>query len=328
MRQSRFFTRQELLERFHLKSDSSTPILLNAFIEEQKKSWSLLNNNINNLKKALVKELVLGNFRIKVKHIGHRIKSTTAPVDKKSIESRECFLCEKNLPKEQTGLIYLEKYVLLCNPYPVFDKHFTLAFLNHEPQRIQNHIADMINLSSEFGEEYLLFYNGPNCGASAPDHFHFQVCRQPDLPLVELIRNSFYDYSELTVSGEKTSAFVNYNSPVTHIVLKSPDKDKTLSLFKNWYDKLYGLLPGIDEPQINLLSFYYAENYYVVIFPREKHRPECYFKEGKDALLLSPAAIDLSGVLIVPRHEDYIKIAEPKILEIYREVTASSEKII
>ena len=323
----RYLTKYLFLKSINENLNSPTTVIFNSFPEDQKKQWPLLRDNLSALESAYVREDIFKNIGIKFLHIPHRIKSTTASVDKKTIESRDCFLCEKNLPGEQRGILFLDKYVLLCNPYPIFEKHFTLAGLNHEPQQIQNHLNNMISLAREFGDEYLLFYNGPNCGASAPDHFHFQVCRQSDLPVVKRIHSSLYNFFQLPSQNKGTTTYLDDTFPAPYIVLKSDNEDSLFSEFNSWYNRLKKYFTEDNEPKINLLAFYHEGNYHLVIFPRMKHRPECYFKEGNESLLISPAAIDLSGIVVVPRHEDFIRLSESDLIKIYNEVTISADKL-
>ena len=71
---------------------------------------------------------------------------------------------------------------------------------------------------------------------------------------------------------------------------------------------------------INLLAWYEDGQWVVCIIPRTLHRPACYFAEGEENLLISPASVDLGGVFITPLEKDFEKITSQDIRNILQEV--------
>ena len=120
---------------------------------------------------------------MKVQFNPGRYISTSAKVDEKSINDRKCFLCPANLPEEQKGILYEEEYLILGNPFPIFPEHFTIPNINHVPQQIKNNFPLMLKLTKDLSKHYVVLYNGPKCGASAPDHFHFQAGTKNFMPI-------------------------------------------------------------------------------------------------------------------------------------------------
>ena len=97
------------------------------------------------------------------------------------------------------------------------------------------------------------------------------------------------------------------------------------------FDRLYNRLPmkaDDTEPMMNVLAMYDASTGWTVcIFPRIKHRPDCYYAEGDERLLSSPASVDLGGVFILPIEEDFNKINTSLLASILEEICLSGEAI-
>jgi len=164
-----------------------------ALCEHQKASWELASKNYKLLSSVESKRYYFGSYKIETQHNPKRIKSSAAKTDKESIEKRKCFLCRENLPEEQKGILLHNEYLILCNPYPIFDYHFTISKLVHTPQLIKSNLIDMLAISKVLSD-FTVFYNGPDCGASAPDHFHFQACTKGAMPVekeYENLKNNF-----------------------------------------------------------------------------------------------------------------------------------------
>ena len=295
---------------------------IRELFRSQLEKWELARTNYKALEKVKSRDFSFGDFSIRVQFNPARILSSAAKVDAKYIQERKCFLCPQNLPVEQEGIPFGTDYRILVNPYPIFPEHFTIPTYSHVDQLIVNRYGDMLDLAKCLGE-YTLFYNGPKCGASAPDHSHFQAGIKGFLPIEKdiwsITKEEIHKSEGLTVYAAK-EYLRNF------FLLEATNKDNAVIFFK----KLHALLDwndGDKEPMMNILCWYEEDKYYSCIFPREKHRPDCFFAEGDDNLLISPAAVDLGGVFITPLEKDYDKITAKDIEAILKEICISKEKM-
>jgi hypothetical protein len=295
-------------------------------IKEQLAEWDLAQNNYNGLKKVRTKQLALaGGAIIKVQFNPERIRSSSAKVDKESINKRPCFLCDKNRPKEQRGLPFSDNYTILVNPFPIFSKHLTIPQENHIEQLIKPHFNDMLKLAKEL-QDFTIFYNGPRCGASAPDHFHLQAGIKGFLPIEEDYRSGKFTKIIGKSNGVQFFSWHNYNRGI--ITLKSALNQQVEVVFQQLYSLLKNLQPNEVEPMLNILAYYEGNQYIVHVFPRILHRPACYFAQGKEQILLSPASVDLGGVFITPREDDFEKITANDIVSILNQVCMRESDVI
>ncbi len=291
-----------------------------ALVQQQKATWSLANQNYKGLNNIQLKEFLFDGFRITVQFNAERIRSSAAKTDVKTISERPCFLCLTNLPDEQKGLLLFEKYLILANPFPIFPVHLTISEINHTPQLIDGRINDLLEISKTL-PEFTVFYNGPNCGASAPDHFHFQAAIKGHLPIEKEI-------SELTLEivsiSENIKVYNSKNYLRSYILIESDDKN----LINTKFIKVYKTLQknnGPLEPMVNILCSFSNGKWQLVIFPRDKQRPSHFFEEGNKQIIVGPAAVELGGLMILPRKEDFEKITRKNIIDIYNEVTINAE---
>ena len=268
---------------------------ITQLFNEQSSDWEFARKNYKALEQVKVKTLLVDGHEYKVQFNPARIISSAAKVDAQSIRERACFLCAENRPPEQHGIPFNERYTILINPYPIFPRHLTIPSIEHTPQRIATRFGDMLDLAKQL-DDYILFYNGPRCGASAPDHFHFQAGSKGFLP-IEKDKN-------------------RYNM----ICIESNKKEELLNRFRQVYDSMEKK-PEDDEPMMNLLVWYEACQWIVCIFPRKKHRPSCYYAESEANLLISPASVDLGGVFITPLEKDFEKIIAEDINGILHEIS-------
>ena len=291
---------------------------IHNLLTEQLASWEMARNNYAALSGVQVKELNVNGIPYKIQFNPARIVSSGAKVDAKSIKERRCFLCPANLPAEQKGIPFEGHYNILVNPFPIFPRHLTVPETAHVNQRIAPRFGDMLDLAQHL-TDYTIFYNGPKCGASAPDHAHFQAGNKGFMPIEqdwrEQIAGKVVDY------GQATLWYLN-DSPRTTLVIESADRRTALKLFDIIYHSL-DIQPDEDEPMMNVLAMYEADKWIVFIFPRAKHRPACYTAEGDANLLSSPASVDLGGVFITPVEKDFIKITAEDIAQILSEVCLS-----
>lgn len=268
----------------------------NLFLNQQN-NWVQFKNAIEQLNSVKSKQIKWDdNNCATIQYNPSRITSTAANIDKKHISERPCFLCEENRPTEQMSIPFIKKYAILCNPFPILKNHLTIALHSHVPQRIRHKIGDMLTLAEKL-DDYIVFYNGPKCGASAPDHFHFQAGLK----------------SEVLMQGD--------NDLRSCLSISSEDKDEALELFEEVYQYLSSLQPKEEEPMLNVISYYENGFYNINIFPRKLHRPTQYYSEGNDKILISPGALDMAGLLITVREEDFIKIDKSEIEDIYNQVS-------
>jgi hypothetical protein len=290
--------------------------------ESQLRSWLLMKTNYDALKNIQTKSFWFDGFKFKVQFNPGRIISTSAIVDNNTISNRPCFLCVKNLPEEQKGIILRENFILLCNPFPIFKKHFTIASLSHESQRIAEYFGEFLELSKLLSPRYTLIYNGPNCGASAPDHLHFQAGTKQFIPIENDIQQIKNDFGKIVQKNECiTTSFIN-DGLRKIIFIESGDK----SLIEKSFRKIFRIYEEVSstepEPMMNLLCNYDKEfGWSLIIFLRSKHRPDCFFKNDPDKILISPAAIDLGGLVISPRKEDFVRLDKDLLQQIINEVS-------
>lgn len=276
--------------------------------------WEMAANNYAALEEVREKTFAISGNTIRVQFNPARIVSSAAKVDAKSIQARACFLCGANRPAVQTGIPFQAKYTILINPFPIFPRHLTVPSVLHTPQRIAGRMMDMLELAETL-EDYVIFYNGPRCGASAPDHIHFQAGNKGFLPF-----ESAWKQTSSLLSETKRGLIWKISDNLRRgWVIEGSDKLNVCLLFDTVY-QLLNELPTTDEPMMNLLAWFEKGKWIVVVFPRKKHRPDCFFREGEDQLTISPASVDLGGVFITPLEKDFNKITSDNITEIVDEI--------
>lgn len=297
-----------------------------ALLNQQKENWELLSEGYKSLTTVEVKEFEFDGFSLKVQFNPGRIKSSAAKVDSKSIKERQCFLCPENLPQEQKAVLFRNDYLLLCNPFPIFPEHFTIPQIEHSPQTIYENFTDLLELSKEISKFYTVFYNGPKCGASAPDHMHFQAGNKYFMTIDEEYENlKATGHLKEFITQDKINIFSSHHYLRNLIALESDSKDTLKDAFHTYYDAHQKLTGNSEEPMMNIIIYYDDNKWRVLIFPREKHRPDFYYSEGDDKLIWSPAAVDLGGVCITPVEKDFKKITKDKLVEGFRQITAPNE---
>ncbi len=301
---------------------------LASLFDEQLASWEQAGNNYKALEKVITKDVDIDGFPFKVQFNPARIISSAAKVDTKSIQERKCFLCSENRPAVQKGLEYIHNgdrtdiYTVLINPFPIFPKHLTIPLIAHKDQAILGRFDAMVDLASLL-PEYTLFYNGPKCGASAPDHFHFQAGNRGFLP----IEDNMNKLQKKEVSHFGNSIVYQVLSAINGlIILKSSSRKEIIDIFY----KIYSLLEvkdGETEPMLNILCWFDKGVWFAALFVRSKHRPSHYFAEGEGNILISPASVDLGGVFITPLEKDFEKISAKDIKDILNEVCISFDDL-
>ena len=292
--------------------------------EIQSEEWQMLKSGVATLETVKIKKFQFEGFKIKAQFNAGRIISTSAKVDPKSISERKCFLCIENLPDEQRGLLFDDKYIFLCNPFPIFPTHFTLTHKSHQPQRIIDTFSDMLDLSRVLSKYYSVIYNGPRCGASAPDHLHFQAGNKFFMPLDDEFHQIKNEYGTEIFEDDDISVYAVNDRLRKFISIESNDKLLAEKYFNMFYKIYSDTIGQKEEPLMNLNSFYEAEfGWRIIIFLRAKHRPDVFFAEDESKMLVSPAAIDLGGVCVFPREKDFNRITKDQIEKIFIEVFAN-----
>lgn len=310
--------RQQMLQgKADIMEDSS----ISRFFNRQLEMWEDARHRFRDLKHVEVRQL---SDQLKVQFNPARIVSTGAKIDKHTLGERPCFLCERNRPKEQMTKQIDDHFQLLVNPFPILPVHFTIPATKHQPQSIYRHYGEMHRLLS-LHSELMVFYNGPKCGASAPDHLHFQAGTSGVLPLQtnwQRLSRNLTDVISLN-DEEKISVLRDFLVPAFVIISKSEDSDEEL------FHRLYRSMPmrgDESEPMMNIIAWRKGDEFISVVIPREKHRPDAYFAEGEAQMMVSPGALDMAGLIITPREEDFSKINLDKATALLRECGISAEK--
>lgn len=311
--------RQHMLQgKVDIMEDSS----ISRFFNRQLEVWTDARHRFRDLKHVETRQF---SDQLKLQWNPARIVSTGAKIDKKTLGERPCFLCDKNRPKEQMSKQIDEKFHLLVNPFPILPVHFTIPARKHQPQLIYKNYGEMHRFIS-LHSDLMVFYNGPKCGASAPDHLHFQAGTNGILPLQtnwQRLSRNLTDIISLN-DEEKISVVRDFIVPAFVIISKSAESDEVL------FRRLYKAMPqrgDETEPMMNIIFWRKGEEFISVVIPREKHRPKAYFAEGDAQFVVSPGALDMSGLIITPREEDFRKLTEEKVLSLLQECGVSEEKM-
>ncbi len=291
-----------------------------ALLERQLREWDTARNNYAALRNVRVKWVEVDGERYKVQFNPARIVSSGAKVDAATLKVRRCFLCGANRPAEQEALPFGSHYDILVNPFPIFPRHLTIVERSHERQAIGGRFGDMVRLAQEL-PAYTIFYNGPRCGASAPDHAHFQAGCRGFMPIEE----SWRTMEAEKIATDGTARLLRLKDARSPLLIESADYDATLRLFDKVFRSL-AVPEGDCEPMLNLLCNYTDGVWLTFIFPRTKHRPDCYYAEGEANLLCSPASVDMGGAFIIPQEKDFEKIDATWIAQMLREVCGETYK--
>lgn len=300
------------------ETGKSAANILNEFTQSQIQDWPLAAANFEGLKKVQEHTYQYDGFQIRTQFNPERMRSSVAEVDKKSIAARQCFLCNGNRPKEQSAIEFGNNFLILVNPFPIFKNHFTISCNRHTAQRFIENARMLLELATAM-EGFTVFYNGPECGASAPDHLHFQAGESSFMP----VTNDFERLKlmeRLLHQGKNTGvwAFDNYLRKM--ISIKTRSMDEGLRIIELYYKHFSIIQPEKVEPMMNALCSW-SEGYWTIhLFPRRAHRPDHFYENGEKQILISPGSVDFGGVFILPRREDFDKITKENIVDILQQV--------
>jgi hypothetical protein len=290
---------------------------LEKLYSEQLTEWEEFNRQIQYLQEVKIRSFDFGNYEIKVQYNPARIVSSNAKLDKQSIAARKCFLCPENRPLVQRNIPLNEKFIALINPFPILKEHFTIPLIQHKGQELLPYLNDMLDIAKMLSD-YVILYNGPKSGASAPDHIHFQAIQKGQLPLESEYRKLEKEVLSENLTG-RAAELKNYGRRC--IWIESSDKETAASLFRQQYARLQSLLQTREEPMINVFVLYGAGQWNLFIFPRKVHRPTQFFAEGAGYKMISPGAIDMAGIFVLPRKEDFDSITKEIITDVLEQVS-------
>ena len=298
---------------------------LDRYFDRQLTLWPETRNRYRELSHVETRELNVGTSTFEVQFNPARICSTGATITKEAVAARPCFLCRKNRPAQQLTKIQDVDYELLVNPYPILPMHFTIPARRHQPQQIRGMYGEMIQLLGHY-PELMVFYNGPLCGASAPDHAHLQAGTSGILPLQKEWQRLSRNLTEVARRGDDATLSVVEDYPCAALVIRARSRRSSERMFATLYHAL-PKLPEQTEPMMNVVAWHVDDEFISVVFPRRKHRPDCYYKTGDEQLLVSPGALDMSGYLITPRREDFDRITPDMAEAILKECALSEEEM-
>ena len=288
---------------------------IRSFFTHQLDIWDEIRQRYEALKHVGLKQL--GHQQLQYNPA--RMVSTGAQIDRQTIAQRACFLCEKNRPEEQLTIDLGDDFELMVNPFPVLPMHFTIVRKTHVPQTILENYTEIHRLLELFPELFV-FYNGPMSGASAPDHMHFQAGIGQELPLMTVLRKLEKEQQVLIKQGNGSSLSMFNSVSFKAFVIKSKAQETEMTLFKQLYDAM-PVREGEKEPRMNIVAWRDGSEDVIVVLPRDNHRPACYFEEGDRRMVISPGALDMAGLIIMPREEDFNRMSEDKLISILKEVS-------
>ena len=296
---------------------------LSAFIRQQLDSWPELREAHEGLRQSLYKKFFLTDLEVGLQHNPFRMKSSTARVDKQSIEKRQCFLCPENLYPDQRALAYRDDWLILGNPFPIFPDHLVISHKDHLPQEIGACLGAMLSFVAESNGSFEAFYNGPACGASAPDHLHFQAYPAGGIPLVSQVQLLLAAGMRLSQIDDMQGQGACFSGEVDCRGIFICRSQNHAALGQNLIRAIAHLKKvtcAQDEPLVNIIIAADGPDLVGILLPRKAHRPACYFSHDRDHMVVSPGAVDVGGLLVLPRHEDYERVTRQNVLGIFSEV--------
>lgn len=310
---------KDRIRTFELKARQFPPALLtdvNRLFEEQIRDWEAVARRYRNLEQVKSREVAFPHCSLLLTYNPDRIGSSTAQVDSQSIQKRPCFLCPSNRPAEQKSISW-NSYDILVNPFPIFKRHFTIVDKHHHAQRLSpERIEDMLALARNL-PEYTVFYNGPACGASAPDHFHFQAGNRGYMPAEKETENG----TELLCASPQLKISCKADELRKVVVTESDSLSLLVEAIAKICQLIGQVVPRQPEPMVNLLTMFADNHWKTCIFPRKAHRPAQFFETGENRIVFSPGAVDFGGVAILPEEKDFNHLTEETIKDMFSQLT-------
>ena len=296
-----------------------------VLLSEQKKVWPDLTKGYESFESRAERDIPCGGFSVRVQHNPGRIRSSTADVSQENASKQKCFLCLDHLPEEQKGILYRHEFLILCNPAPILTAHLTVSHVDHCRQSFTENVEPFLQLIADLGSGWVVLYNGPKCGASAPDHLHFQAAPSGQMPIEKDIREQ--KGFVLKKQAEGILFYRVEGSGREVVVIEGEDPVAVGSGLNDFLQVCKKTLSLDDEPMINVVGLHEGGKYRVVIFPRRKHRPDGFFKKGNDRVVVSPGVIDMAGVLVTPVERDFDRLDASVVEGIYKEVSWEGEGV-
>lgn len=314
-------TRMMKIEKMHRISEKvHEPI--QALYVSQLLQWPLARDNYHALDDVLRRDIPLGDFPSALQFNPARRRSTAAVVDKKTIEKRPCFLCSANRPEEQIECHLNDDFSILVNPYPIFPLHLTISATTHRPQ--DRWPLDMV-ICAEKMPGVVFFFNGARAGASAPDHLHFQATADCELPIIGLIER----HHPVSCPGLRYSTDFGLDLPFGFFSFVIPADSSGQQVLAQALN-VCGFDPKTGRPDRDLLNVFVwldpAGLLRIVAIPRKAHRPDCYFIEGDGHHTVSPGAVDMAGLVILPDKEDFDSLTAHELRVIYAQTAFTQDE--
>jgi diadenosine tetraphosphate (Ap4A) HIT family hydrolase len=281
--------------------------------------WTQLREGCSALDSVRVREIACSGFTVKLQWNPQRIVRPSAETDQDQIPQRDCFLCFDHLPEPQQGILYHHKYLLLCNPAPIFFPHLTITRILHVPQTLDASMETMLDLAQDLCPEFTVLYNGQACGAFTPDHLHFHASPWRALPVecdaVDMKRRKRFYYKH------HVAGFTLTNYGRTVVVVESSEKGQVLEFVRNMFAEWKKMQQRLSEPRMNVLCSYQEGIWRIIVFPRRKQRSDAFFQEGEHRIFLNPTAVDLGGVIVTPTEKDFLQMDAKLIESIFEEIS-------
>lgn len=321
-----FMIESKLFASFNPReSTEALPQLCISLLTSQQNSWPQLIDGYTALETVRVRHIRCSGYSVLLQFNPQRIVSSAAEVGPDSIRGRRCFLCLKNLPEEQKGVLYRNEFLVLCNPAPILDRHYTIAHIRHTPQQIEGFVRTFLEFAKDLSPSFTVFYNGPRCGASAPDHMHFQAGPTGAIPIEVESGIESRRLARRTLDDVALYSLIGLGREV--IVLEGDGVDNVESVVSRLIASMKTVIGISEEPMLNALCSYANGLWRLIVFPRRRHRPDVYFKEGDDKVLISPASIDLGGLVVTPVENDFNTVDAPMIESIFNEVSLDKDRV-
>lgn len=294
-------------------------------------NWQLAKDKYSDLKASVSKRLEFGDFGVDIVCNPARIRSTMAEVRQKLEKMRHlpnnslaaaavdssndsCFLCTDRRPKEQKS-IEVGDFEILVNPYPIFPIHFTIVYKKHIPQQILPYFGEFLDFARNL-TDFAVFYNGANCGASAPFHLHFQAAEKRYFNVIGDYSTLPQQYFEVVERDDKLTltSIRNYLRKV--FVISTADPLRAKAVLERHF------MQYIDDNMINIICCYEGGKYRIFVFPRQTFRPSQFFDEDPNRrLAISPASVEMSGCFVTIFREHFDRLDANEIVDIYRQIS-------
>jgi hypothetical protein len=302
-----------------------------ALWEQQVRAWPRLAESMSGLDKVMTLEFDIDGARVIAQCNPGRIASTAANIDKQSLANRRCFLCPDHLPSEQAVITWRDQWLIACNPAPIITPHFTIISTDHRPQLISACMEAMLDLASDLEGRYTIMYNGPGAGASAPDHLHLQACEADRLPFEQELLQEWHQSHPTEGNGwidwrRRDTCILGTTRADKRpaVVVIGTDRSMLLNELRRVFDAMASIDGSEPEPRMNLFVRFVENQWVIWVHPRAAHRPS-FYGDNEGRFLISPGALDMAGILVVPRPSDFERLTGDMIHRVFEEVSCSSQ---